>query len=40
MKVAQQNGKLIVSLPRTSLDPIDTIVRLELNRPAIGFLEK
>jgi alpha-L-fucosidase len=35
--VTQQAGNLVVTLPKSSLQPIDTIVKLELDRPAMDL---
>lgn len=37
VEVSQQSGRLTVTLPKASLDPIDTIVRLELDRTALDI---
>jgi alpha-L-fucosidase len=33
----QQNGRLVVNLPAALCDPLDTIVRLELDKPALAI---
>ena len=33
----QQDGKLVVTIPKASMQPIDTIVKLELDRPAMDL---
>ena len=37
VECTQQDGKLVVRIPATALEPVDTIVKLELNRPAMDL---
>lgn len=35
VKFAQENGQLVLTLPGTATDPVDNIVKVELDRPAM-----
>jgi alpha-L-fucosidase len=37
VEFGQQDGKLVVAIPQSSLEPVDTIVKLELDRPALDI---